>query len=213
MLDRRNKPGFDIDPTRKSAKAPFAHASTIGFPKIAREVSLITVFVLMSLPLFTTFNEILTKVVEVTGMYSWLTTNLVPFETRLVSAVMDVFGITTTPTSTSLFIIGASGKTNVFFSWNCLGWQSAVMLIVTFFTGLQGRAKASDKAAVLLLGLSGTFLINIVRISVVVFIAYKFGQLPATIVHDYGGTLFTIGWFLFFWWISYNFILSPAEEK
>jgi exosortase/archaeosortase family protein len=203
---------LDVDPKRVSAKAPFSGSTVIGFSKMVRQISLVTVFILMSLPLFTTFNEILTKIVETTGMYSWLTQNVVPFETRAVSVVMNVFNINSKPTSTSLYIMGMSGKTNVFFSWNCLGWQSAVMLIATFITGLQGKSGFGDKVFVILLGISGTFMINIVRISTVVFVAYKFGQLPATIVHDYGGTLFTVVWFLLFWWVSYSYILPTKEE-
>jgi exosortase/archaeosortase family protein len=203
---------FDVDPKRISARAPFSQSTVIGLSKMVRQITIITVFILMSLPLFTTFNEILTKIVESTGVYTWLTQNIVPFETRAVSAVMSIFNIESNPTSTSLYIMGTTGKTNIFFSWNCLGWQSAIMLIMTFITGLQGRSSLSDKILVIMLGICGTFLINIVRISTVVYIAYKFGQLPATIVHDYGGTLFTIIWFLFFWWVSYNYILPTKDE-
>lgn len=74
---------------------------------------------------------------------------------------------------------------------------SAVMLLLTLITGLSGSTSWDKKLEILLLG-SGTFLINIIRISVVVIIAFYFGQLAATIVHDYGGTLFTIIWFFIF---------------
>lgn len=198
---------------RVTAKAPFTQATFVGFRGVSKVLILTLVFILMSLPLFTTFNEILTKIVEGTGAYALLSRHVVPFETRAVSLVLKPFGIESRPTISHLFIERSDGSsTGIFFSWNCLGWQSAIMLLLTLFTGLSGSFSIDRKIEVILLGLSGTFLINLVRISVVVVIAYYFGQLPATIVHDYGGTLFTIAWFFFYWWFSYSFILEVRQR-
>ena len=176
---------------------------------MSRNLFLLLIFILMSLPLFTTFNEVLTKFVEKTGTYTFLTQNVVPFETRAVSVVLKPLGIDAQPTISRLYIRRPNGTTSgIFFSWNCLGWQSALLLILTLVTGLSGSYSWDKKLETVLLGLSGTFLINLIRISVVVLVAYYFGQLPATVVHDFGGTLFTILWFFFFWWFSYNFILE-----
>lgn len=78
---------------------------------------LISVLVLMGLPLFTTFNEILTKIVETTGIYPFLTLYGVPFETRVVSILLESFGIDSSPTISHLFIERADGlSTGIFFS-------------------------------------------------------------------------------------------------
>ena len=181
-----------------------------GFRGMSRNLLLLLVFILMSLPLFTTFNEILTKIAEKSGAYELLTKTVVPFETRAVSLILKPFGVDARPTISHLFIRRSDGtQTGIFLSWNCLGWQSGILLILTLITGLSGNHAFSRKIETIVFGLSGTFLINLLRISIVVLIAYYFGQLPATLVHDYGGTLFTIGWFFFFWWFSYQFILEP----
>ena len=203
-----------IGPNRKSALAPFAQATFAGFRGVSKTLLLILVFLLMSLPLFTTFNELLTKVVEKTGTYVLLSKYVVPFETRAVSLVLRPFGIDSSPTISHLFIDRPDGRsTGIYFSWNCLGWQSGILLLLTLFTGLSGSFSIDRKVETILLGLSGTFLINLARISFVVVIAYYFGQIPATLVHDYGGTLFTIGWFFFFWWFSYSFVLEPRQSS
>ncbi|OGM22899.1 hypothetical protein A2961_00300 [Candidatus Woesebacteria bacterium RIFCSPLOWO2_01_FULL_39_21] len=208
-MNEPNKEQFDIDMNRKTAQAPFGSSLLTGFRGVSRNLFIVLVFLLMSLPLFTTFNEILTKIVEKTGLYTFLTQNVVPFETRAVSLILRPFGIEAKPTVSHLFIERPDGSTTgIFFSWNCLGWQSAILLLLTFVTGLSGNFPISRKLEVILLGLSGTFLINLLRISVVTMIAYYFGQLVATIAHDYGGTLFTIAWFFFYWWFSYKFILE-----
>ncbi|RJR15327.1 exosortase/archaeosortase family protein [Candidatus Microgenomates bacterium] len=194
---------------RKSAFAPFAKPNFQGFRGISFYLFLFLVFMLMSLPLFTTFNEVLTKIAEGTGVYRMLANYVVPFQTRVVSLVLSPFGIKGLPTLTSVFITDSFGKTtNVFFSWNCLGWQSAVLLFLTFVTGLSGSHAFVSKFETIIFGLTGTFLINVIRIAVVTVIAYYFGQLPATLIHDYGGTLFTVFWFFLFWWVSYAYILE-----
>ena len=196
---------------RKSAQAPFAGVVLSGLKGITRNLFIILVFVMISLPLFTTFNEILTRIVERSGAYTYLTKNIVPFETRAVSLILRPLGIDSRPTISHLYIKGQDNtQTGIYFSWNCLGWQSAILLIFTLITGLWGNYTWDRKLEVIILGVSGTFLINLLRISVVTLSAYYFGQIPATIIHDYGGTLFTIGWFFFYWWFSYTFIL---EEK
>ncbi|OGM54784.1 hypothetical protein A3E44_01345 [Candidatus Woesebacteria bacterium RIFCSPHIGHO2_12_FULL_41_24] len=198
-----------MDKNRTTAQSPFGQSILTGFRGVSKNLFIILVFLLMSLPLFTTFNEILTKIVEKTGLYTFLTRNVVPFETRAVSLILRPFGIDAKPTVSHLFIERPDGSTTgIFFSWNCLGWQSAVLLLLTLFTGLSGNFPWGRKIEVVLLGLSGTFLINFIRIAFVTVIAYYFGQIPATIVHDYGGTLFTVAWFFFYWWFSYKFILE-----
>ncbi|OGM27028.1 hypothetical protein A2627_02565 [Candidatus Woesebacteria bacterium RIFCSPHIGHO2_01_FULL_39_28] len=194
---------------RKSAQSPFGQSVLTGFRGVSKNLFIILVFLLMSLPLFTTFNEILTKIAEKSGVYTFLTRSIVPFETRAVSIILKPFGIEGKPTISHLFIKRPDGSTTgIYFSWNCLGWQSAILLLLTLFTGLSGNHPVGRKIETILLGLSGTFLINLVRISFVTVIAYYFGQIPATVVHDYGGTLFTVAWFFFYWWFSYKFILE-----
>ncbi len=197
------------DQKRISAQSPFAGKKLGGFKGVWRNLLLVLVFMLMSLPLFTTFNEILTKLVEGLGWYQWLANWVVPFYTRAVSLVLRPMGIDSQPTLSHLFVKRGDGSlTGIYLSWNCLGWQSAVLLILTLITGLTGNFSWDRKLETVTLGVSGTFLVNLVRISVVTVIAYYFGQLPATIVHDYGGTIFTVAWFLWFWWFAYKYILE-----
>lgn len=96
-------------------------------------------------------------------------------------------------------------------AWNCIGWQSLLFFIITTFVGLQGdRYTNFSKVKALMIGMLGTFLINLFRIAVVAVIAFYFGQNIAIIFHDYGSTMVVIIWLLGFWWFSYSFVL---EEK
>src|SRR3989344_5669830 len=199
---------------RISAKASFSQNLFTGYKRVWRYLFLFLVFILMSLPLFTTFSEILTKIVEKTEVYQVLGKYIVPFEIRAVSVLVKPLGIESLPTASHLLIRKANGSvTSIFFSWNCLGWQSLILLILTFIVGLGGNHSVLSKIESIILGLSGTFLINLVRISLVAVVGYFFGQLSATLVHDSLGTMFTMVWFFFFWYFSYSFILSVQGES
>ena len=168
---------------------------------------------LLFLPLVTTFNEFLTRVVMEIKLYRLIQNFIVPFEVKMVIVVLRSLGIPSFPTLTSVNI----GQTttignNMTLSWNCIGWQSFVLLLITFATGLQGSYRLIGKIQTIIIGILGTFLINIARISFVIFIAYRLNPLAAVIFHDYFSTLLIILWLFFFWWFSYGFVLEKTGE-
>ena len=42
--------------------------------------------------------------------------------------------------------------------------------------------------------------------------AFYFGQRPALIYHDYGGTIIILLWLFAYWWFSHGWLLEPLEE-
>ena len=87
-----------------------------------------------------------------------------------------------------------------------------MLLAFTFVTGLQGPYKLRSKLMAVLIGLEGTFLINIIRILIPTLLAYRFGYLPAIIFHDYLGTLLTLLWMGVFWNYAFGNILTQLSE-
>jgi exosortase/archaeosortase family protein len=65
----------------------------------------------------------------------------------------------------------------------------------------------STRAQVILLGVLGTVLVNIARITVVCLLAALAGYLPAVLFHDYGGTLLLVAWLFAFWLIAYRWLV------
>jgi hypothetical protein len=64
---------------------------------------------------------------------------------------------------------------------------------------------------VIALGVLGTVLVNISRITVVCLLAALAGYLPAVLFHDYGGTLLIVGWLFAFWVLVYRWLTpDPA---
>ena len=188
--------------------------NNLSAPSISKDtfvtLFLILVLILMSFPLMSTFNDILTRIVINLRGYWFIREVIVPVEVRMVAVVLAAMGFDVGVTR-EYVVLGRSAPFLAEIVWNCIGWQSLLFFIITAFVGLQGDKYTNlSKLKALLIGTLGTFLVNIFRIVIVVLVAYKFGQLPATIVHDYGALLAVIGWLFFFWWFSYSFVL---EEK
>src|SRR3990167_6902586 len=184
-------------------------------PQVSRNTFLLLfamlVLVLILMPFLATFNDILTRIVINLRAYSLIRDYVVPFEVRMVAVILTVLGFDVGVTREYVVL----GRTEPFVAeiiWNCIGWQSILFFIITAYIGLQGNRYTNlSKFKAFLIGALGTFLVNIIRIAVVVVVAYLFGGFTGRIVHDYGSLLAIIGWLFFFWWFSYSFVLEDKH--
>ncbi len=99
----------------------------------------------------------------------------------------------------------------LFISWNCVGWQSLILLGLSLMVGLRGPMTLATRIEVIALGVLGTLLVNIARITVVCALAALVGYLPAILFHDYGGTLLLVAWLFTFWLIAYRWLVPDLE--
>jgi exosortase/archaeosortase family protein len=175
-------------------------------------IFLILVLVLTLLPFMATFNDILTRIVINLKGYWFIRDVIVPFEVKMVGGILTLLGMQIAITKEYVILGNPSTGSGPFIAeiiWNCIGWQSLLFFILTSWVGLQGdRYTNTSKIKTLVIGLLGTFLVNILRIVVVILVAYGIGQSTAAIVHEYGSLLVSIGWLFFFWWFSYSFVLE-----
>lgn len=173
-------------------------------------IFLILVAVLLFMPLFTTFNDVLTRIVINTGFYQWIKATIVPHQVRMVAVLLLPFGFQPRVIGEYL-AIGRDEPFLIEIAWNCIGWQSMLFFVLTGWISLQGdHFTTLSKAKAWIIGFLGTFLVNLIRIAVVALLAYYFGQNVAIVFHDYGATLTSIAWLFFFWWFAHQFVL---EEK
>jgi exosortase/archaeosortase family protein len=179
---------------------------------VFRVLLIMAAVLFMFLPFVTTFNEFLTRIVETLGLDRLLADWVVPSETRLVAVMLGFLGIPTQVTTTTLYLDRGGLFLPVYISWNCVGWQSFILFAATLFTGMQGRFSRSSKVETVIIGLLGTFLVNLLRITSVAVIAFYFGQMPAILYHDYGGTIVILLWLFGFWWFSHGWLLRPLDS-
>jgi len=168
--------------------------------------------ILALLPFVTTFNTVLTAFINSIGLYKTIQDRLVPWESSLIVTIVRWLGI-------NAFLL-PKGETGAFviqkgseyipadLQWNCLGWQSLVLLILSFIAGLQGNFTKLSRLECILIGLLGTFLLNILRMAFITVGIYFVNTAFALLIHDYFAALTTIIWLFFFWWFSYAFVLE-----
>ncbi len=168
---------------------------------------------LMLLPLVTTFDELLTTWAMQLGANNPLQT-IVPVEARMVVGLLGLAGIHAAASGSHLVVWdGAGAMHTLFISWNCIGWQSLVLLGVSLLTGLRGRHPAEARVQVMLIGVAGTMLLNLLRVAAVAGIAATIGVTPAVLFHDYGGTILVIAFLFGFWIFAQRWILGQAAEE
>lgn len=165
---------------------------------------------LMLLPFITTLNSFLTSIFLKFHYYKVLQDFVVPYQAKAMASVLAILPlpISVAATPKGFWLQG------IFFElqWNCLGWQSLVLLIATFLTGMQGKFTWVSRAETVTIGFLGIYLINILRIMIVGLIAIFLGRTGAIIFHDFFSLLFVVLWFIFFWWFSYSYVLEETKE-
>ena len=167
---------------------------------------------LMLLPLVTTFDELLTTWAMQLGANNPLQA-IVPVEARMVVGLLSLAGIHAAASESHLVIWDGSGSMHtLFISWNCIGWQSLVLLGVSFLSGLRGRHPIEARIQVILIGVAGTMLLNLLRVAAVAGIAATIGVTPAVLFHDYGGTLLVILFLFSFWMFVQRWALGSAPS-
>ncbi|HYR50851.1 MAG TPA: exosortase/archaeosortase family protein [Candidatus Eisenbacteria bacterium] len=164
---------------------------------------------LMLLPLVTTFDDFLTTWALQFGANNPLQA-IVPVEARMVVGLLGLAGIHAAASGSHLVVWDGSGVMHtLFISWNCIGWQSLVLLGVSFMSGLRGHHPIEARVQVVVIGVAGTMLLNLLRVAVVAGIAATVGVTPAVLFHDYGGTILVVAFLFGFWIFAQRWILGP----
>lgn len=158
------------------------------------------------LPFLVSFNDILTRLVEKIGLYLWIQEKIVPWEIRMVGVLIRPLGINFIAHPEGFTVNGAYAK----LSWNCIGWQSLFLFLITLPFGFKGGSYTLiSQIETFFIGILGTFLINLGRMAFTVVLLVVSRPLFAVVFHDYLAATITVIWLLGFWWFSYAFILMP----
>jgi len=169
---------------------------------------------LMVLPLVTTFDDFLTSWALQLGADNPLQA-VVPTEARMVVALLAAVGIRAVASGSHIVVWDQAGIMHMLLiSWNCIGWQSLILVGVSFVSGLRGRHPLEARAQVVIIGVAGTMLLNLLRVAAVAALAATWGQTAAILFHDYGGTVLVVGWLFAFWLFVQRWILpaDPSED-
>lgn len=168
--------------------------------------------VMMLLPPFAALNSFMTFSLENSGWYVPIQKYIVPFQSKLVAVTLKPLGITSYTTTdnemASFFMVKKSAAIPVDLSWNCLGWQSALLLVVSLFMGLSNKYSNQSRVLCVTFGLFGTLLMNVFRMTIIAAGIYYVNALTGKIVHDYMAAFFTLIWLILFWNFSFKYLLN-----
>ena len=164
---------------------------------------------LMVMPLVTTFDDLLTNWALQLGANNPLQA-IVPVEARMVVGLLGWFGVHAAVSGNYMVVWDVGGAAHtLLISWNCIGWQSLILLGMSFLSGLRGGQPLEARIQIVFIGVAGTMLLNLMRVAAVAALAATWGQTPAVLFHDYGGTLLVVGWLFAFWIFVQRWILNP----
>ena len=165
------------------------------------------------LPGLTTFDEALTQGALRLGIAQPLQ-DLAPLIAAQAAGILYVLGIPAGSSGSYLTVWNAAGgEVPLFLSWNCLGWQAMILLVLSLFTGLARPMPLEVRIQVIVAGVLGTYLVNLVRILIVLVLAARAGYEPAILFHDYVGTLLTLGWLFAFWYAAQTWLLPSRQPE
>jgi exosortase/archaeosortase family protein len=147
-----------------------------------------------------------------TGLgFRWIESQMsstVPYYVRLFSVVLGFFGIrNSVPNPTTISLYTPRGGLPVLFEAGCIGVYSIIVFsIIIVVTMVETPASRRTKLLWSIIGLIGVFVLNIIRLLIVVtsmyFYGYDFGQR----VHQ------VIGYILFLSWLGLFFLLFSKRQ-
>jgi exosortase/archaeosortase family protein len=180
----------------------------------AVNMTLLAIFcgLLMVMPLVTTLDDFLTTWALQMGANNPLQA-IVPVEARMVVVLLGLFGIHAGASGNYMVVWDGAGSIHtLLISWNCIGWQSLILLGMSFLSGLRGEQPLEARVQIVFIGVTGTMLLNLMRVAAVGALAATWGQTPAVLFHDYGGTILVVGWLFVFWIFVQRWILNPEPS-
>jgi exosortase/archaeosortase family protein len=177
--------------------------------RVFKTILALFVIFLLILPFLVSFNDALTRLVEKFTLYTWMQNAIVPYEVKMVIVLTGVFGFHNITAYTDGF--GVSGA-YLQMTWNCIGWQSILLLLITFYVGLRGhRFTLESILEAVGIGILGTFLVNLLRLAFIVILYELSRPIYAITYHDYLAAIVTTIWLFYFWSFVYKYVLVEKE--
>lgn len=174
--------------------------------KVFNNLFLLLVVSLVLLPFMVTFNDFLTRTIQSIKLYDLIQSVIVPIEVKMVAVILKPFPVDFSVSGSGMTVNGIFAQV----TWNCIGWQSLVLFVLSLLVGFQGHFTNSSKLEAFIIGALGTFLINLFRMAFIILLLAFSQPLFAVVFHDYLAAILTIVWLFVFWWFSYSYVL---EEK
>src|SRR4029077_591348 len=165
----------------------------------------VTAVLLLLTPFVATLDDLLAALAQRSGLDAIVAGIAAP-EARVVASALNLVGVRAVSSGATLWVFGAH-PVKLVIGWNCVGWQGLLIFGMTLLVGLRPQEQWEAAAHVLAIGLLGTVIVNLLRITLVSVLATNVGYYPAIFLHDWAATLFTVAWLVGFWAFAQRWIL------
>ena len=140
----------------------------------------------------------------------WLEPHFTPYIPNFVSliaGILKTLGVKVTTHGQFITLHTVKGPLPMFFVWGCVGVSSmlifSIILVVTLF---EESATLQTKLAWAFIGIIGTFILNIVRVTIIFLADYFYGYEVGAKVH------YAIGYVLFIAWLAIFFYTFSKRQ-
>lgn len=200
-----------MDEEKTQVKPPtIGNLGRSAFSRMGGWLFVVLALGLMILPFISAFNDVLTRLIISLRGYRVISEVIVPAQVKWVVVILRLWQIPASAAGEYIVVDKADQPLLVEVIWNCVGWQSMLTFLLTVAIGFQAKYSISSKTRVLIVGIIGTILLNVLRIAVVIALFSWVSPVIAEVFHNYGALVTNTGWLFGFWWFAYEFML---EEK
>jgi len=112
-----------------------------------------------------------------------------------------------------IVIRGPSGPSVVGIGWGCAGLEELLLISVILYVLIHSFGLARRRLAIWLsIGIAGSFVINIIRMVILIWVAYRYGITDMLWLHTHLGDALFLVWIGVFWVLFFR-VARPTEQK
>ncbi|TEU06907.1 exosortase/archaeosortase family protein [Candidatus Bathyarchaeota archaeon] len=173
----------------------------------------IGVTAILLIPLMSAFESVLTWLVIRSGLYVFIKEAILPIQVRMVSVALSALGFDVDVLANSVVVLERGGHSaGAGILWNCVGWQTFFLLLITLAFGISGSYTMKSKMLCIALSFEAALSISFLRIILTALINFYLGHWQAVFFHDYLGIVFVLVLVFAFWIFCFKFILVSRPE-
>jgi len=135
------------------------------------------------------------------------------FLAQTITSILNSLGINALANANLVTLQTPQGTFNFIIDASCTGIKGMLAYgSLAVLLALDIKTTRRRKLTCILVGAIGTFLVNILRLTVIFLSCYFFGQETALAVHTHLGYSLFILWVIIFWVVAFKYIVVPTEK-
>jgi len=107
--------------------------------------------------------------------------------------------------SGEIIVGGEAGYTSIFIGWACAGLEELALVSVILYVLVTSFDLGRGRSLIwIVVGIAGSFLINIARMTLLIWVAYTYGIETMNWVHTHLGDVLFLVWIALFWLVFFR---------